>query len=303
MTSAQTTPADHTAAATTDRAAAGHPCVVCGRDDAAAPLYPGILKCRACGYVFADMRLTDEELFQLYNEEFFTGAEFSDYAADAKFFRKNFALRLRALKKFLDPARHRRLLEIGCAYGFFLDVARDEFERVEGIDITDAGVRFARDELKLDVAQADFLAHDYGARKFDVVCMWDTIEHLREPQRYVAKIAAHTEPGALLTITTADVDSLNAKLRKAKWRMIHPPTHLHYFSAKTLAQLLDAHGFDVIYNRYCGFYRSIGNMAYNVLVLRRQQPQLYRPLERLGVGSLGFYLNLYDIMYVIARRR
>ncbi|MDQ1591052.1 MAG: hypothetical protein QOG71_1679 [Pyrinomonadaceae bacterium] len=303
MSSIQTTPDRPANAAADARAATGNSCVVCGHDDAAAPLYPGILRCRACGYVYADMRLTDEELFSLYNEEFFTGAEFSDYAADAKFFRKNFALRLGELKKFLDPARHRRLLEIGCAYGFFLDVAREEFEHVEGIDITDEGVRYAREELKLDVVQADFLAHDYGARKFDVVCMWDTIEHLREPHRYVEKIAAHTERGALLTITTADVDSFNAKLRKDKWRMIHPPTHLHYFSARTLAQLLDRYGFDVVYNRYCGFYRSIGNMAYNVLVLRQQKPQLYRPLERLGVGGLGFYLNLYDIMYVIARRR
>jgi predicted TPR repeat methyltransferase len=249
------------------------------------------------------MRLTDDELFELYNEEFFTGAEFSDYASDAKFFRKNFALRFRELKKFLSPARHQNLLEIGSAYGFFLDVVRDEFQSVQGIDITDAGTRYAREELKLDVVQADFLAHDYGAQKFDVVCMWDTIEHLREPQKYVEKIAAHTGAGALLAITTANIDSLNAKLRKDKWRMIHPPTHLHYFSTKTIAQLLDAHGFDVVYNRYCGFYRSIGNMAYNILVLRQQKPALYRPLERLGVGGLGFYLNLYDIMYVIARRR
>jgi O-methyltransferase involved in polyketide biosynthesis len=133
--------------------------------------------------------------------------------------------------------------------------------------------------------------------------MWDTIEHLRAPHAYVEKIAAHTEAGALVALTTGDIESLNARLRKDKWRLIHPPTHLHYFSRKSIAQLLDAHGFDVIYNRYCGFYRSIGNMAYNVLVLRQQKPQLYRPLERLGVGGLGFYLNLYDIMYVIARRR
>lgn len=290
-------------AVSTAGGATNNRCIVCGAEDAAAPLYRGILKCRACGYVFADMRLTDEELFELYNEEFFTGAEFSDYAADAKFFRKNFSLRFRELKKFLDPARHKNLLEIGSAYGFFLDVVRDEFASVEGIDITDAGVRYARDELKLNAVQADFLAHDYGVRKFDVVCMWDTIEHLREPQRYVEKIAAHTERGALLTITTADIESLNARLRRGNWRMIHPPTHLHYFSPKSIAQLLDAHGFDVIYNRYCGFYRSIGNMAYNILVLRQQKPQFYKPLERLGVGGLGFYLNLYDIMYVIARRR
>jgi hypothetical protein len=307
LSSTQTTPEDHPAAPEqqtvgNSATATNHLCIVCDANDAA-PLYPGILRCRACDYVFADMRLTDEELFQLYNEEFFTGAEFSDYASDVKFFRKNFQLRFRELKKFLSPARHKNLLEIGSAYGFFLDVVRDQFQSVQGIDITDAGVRFAREELKLDVVQADFLAHDYGAQKFDVVCMWDTIEHLREPHRYVKKIAAHTDTGALLAITTADIDSLNAKLRKDKWRMIHPPTHLHYFSTKTIAQLLDAHGFDVIYNRYCGFYRSIGNMAYNILVLRQQKPALYSPLERLGIGGLGFYLNLYDIMYVIARRR
>src|SRR5947209_4609601 len=278
-------------------------CVVCGSTELAAPLYRGIVRCPACGYVSADMRLTDEELFALYNEQFFTGAEFSDYAADERFFRKNFRLRFRELKKLLDPARHKHLLEIGSAYGFFLDEVRAEFESVEGIDITDAGVAHAREHFNLNVVQADFLAHDYGAQKFDVVCMWDTIEHLRAPHLYVEKIAAHTERGALLTITTGDVASLNARLRQSQWRMIHPPTHLHYFAPQTLARLLERHGFEVIYNRYCGFYRSLGNVAYNIFVLRQQRPWLLRQLERTGLTKFGFYLNLYDIMYVIARHR
>lgn len=278
-------------------------CIVCGIAGKAAPLYCGIRRCVACGYVGADIRLTDAELFALYNEQFFTGAEFSDYAADEQFFRKNFQLRYRELKKFIDPVRHKRLLEIGSAYGFFLDTVRAEFVSVQGIDITDAGIAHAREHFQLDVVQADFLAHDYGAQKFDVVCMWDTIEHLRAPHLYVEKIAQHTEPGALLAITTADVASLNARLRKQQWRMIHPPTHLHYFSAATLACLLDRYGFEVVYNRYCGFYRSLGNVAYNILVLRQQWPWLFKQIERSGLTKFGFYLNLYDIMYVIARRR
>ena len=278
-------------------------CIICGSTDAAAPLYRGILRCGACGYISADMRLTDDELFALYNEEFFTDAEWSDYAGEEKFIRRNFRLRLKELKKFLDPARHRRLLEIGSAYGFFLDEARHEFAHVEGIDLTAAGVAHTRTQLKLSAVQADFLAHDYGAQKFDVVCLWDTIEHLRAPHLYVEKIARLTEPGALLAITTADADSLNARLRKERWRMIHPPTHLHYFSARTLARLLERHGFEVAYNRYCGLYRSLGYTAYNVLVVHRQKPHLFRQLERTGLTKLGFYLNLYDIMYVIARRR
>lgn len=283
--------------------AATDECIVCGNAGRAAPLYPGIRRCGACGYVFADLRLTDAELFALYNEEFFTGAEFSDYAADERFFRRNFQLRYQELKKFIDPVRHKRLLEIGSAYGFFLDTVRAEFVSVQGIDITGAGIAHAREHFQLDVVQADFLAHDYGAQKFDVVCMWDTIEHLRAPHLYVEKIARHTGPGALLAVTTADVASLNARLRRQQWRMIHPPTHLHYFSAATLARLLDRYGFEVVYDRYCGFYRSLGNVAYNILVLRRQWPWLFKQIERSGLTKLGFYLNLYDIMYVIARRR
>jgi len=278
-------------------------CIVCGDRNPPVALYPGIVRCSSCGYVAADMRLTDEQLFELYNEEFFTGAEFSDYAADERFFRRNFQLRFRELHRFIDPARHRHLLEIGSAYGFFLDEVRQEFESVQGIDITDAGVAHARERFHLDVVQADFLAHDYGPQKFDVVCMWDTIEHLRSPHLYVEKIAQLTDAGALLAITTGDVASLNARLRGPRWRMIHPPTHLHYFSSATLARLLEAHGFEIIYDRYCGFYRSLGNVAYNILVLRHQRPGLFKQLERTGLTKFGFYLNLYDIIFVIARRR
>jgi 2-polyprenyl-3-methyl-5-hydroxy-6-metoxy-1,4-benzoquinol methylase len=277
-------------------------CVVCAHRGAD-QLYAGILKCRGCGYVYADMSLTDEELFTLYNEQFFSGAEFVDYVADESFLRKNVRLRLKVLEKFLDPARHRRLLEVGSAYGFFLDEVKSHFESVQGIDITDAGVRHASEKLKLDVVQADFLAHNYGEQRFDVVCLWDTIEHLRAPQLYIEKIARYTEPGAFLAITTADVQSLNARLRGESWRMFHPPTHLHYFSSATLTRLLDRHGFDVVYNRYCGFHRSLGNVAYNILVLRQQRSKLFKALAKTGLTRLGFYLNLYDIMYVIAQRR
>lgn len=278
-------------------------CVVCGSIEPGAPLFRGILRCPACGYVYADMRLTDEELFALYNEQFFNDAEWSNYPSEEKFIRRNFRLRWNQFKKFLDPARHKSLLEIGSAYGFVLDEVSGEFAHVEGIDLTAAGVQHTREQFKLGAVQADFLAHDYGARRFDVVCLWDTIEHLRAPHSYVEKIASLTERGALLAITTANADSVNARLRGAKWRMIHPPTHLHYFSRSTIARLLERHGFEVVYNRHCGYYRSLDYTAYNILMRRRRQPWLYRQLARTGLTRLAFYLNLYDIMYVIARRR
>lgn len=278
-------------------------CIVCETQGKHIQAYPGILKCTECGYIHADTQLTDSELIELYSEAFFTGEEFSDYLSAEPLFRKNFRARWKVLNKFVDQPRHRHLLEIGSGYGFFLDVVRDQFDSVEGIDITDAGVRYAREQLKLEVVQEDFLLRDYKNRKFDVVCMWDTIEHLREPQKYVQKIADLTDTGALFAVTTADIESLNSRMRGRRWRMIHPPTHLHYFSPRTIGRLLDRFGFEVIYNRYCGFYRSIGNVSHSILVQRHNRDSLYRKMEGTKASKLGFYLNLYDIMYVIARRR
>ena len=279
-----------------------HFCLICRGTDIE-PLYKGLLRCRQCDYRFADITLTDEDLVKLYDRNNFHEGNFFDYAADEKYFKKNFSLRLEVLRRFLDKERHQRLLEIGSAYGLFLDVARNDFRELLGIDLTDEGVEDTRERLKLPAIQGDFLQHDFGDSRFDVVCMWDTIEHLRRPDLYVEKIASITEPGALLAITTGDAQSVVARWRGPKWRMIIPPIHLHFFSKNTLTSLLDNHGFDVIYNRYCGYHRGALNVAYIILTQHRNQRKLFDALQRARILNWGFYLNVYDIMYVIARRR
>ena len=77
-------------------------CIVCA-SAGAEPLYAGILRCQTCDYVFADVQLTDAELFELYSERFFTGAEYSNYVSDEKIYRRNFARQLQVLRAFLDP--------------------------------------------------------------------------------------------------------------------------------------------------------------------------------------------------------
>lgn len=277
-------------------------CLICRSTDVA-PLYKGLLRCRNCQFIFADLNLTDDDFARLYDQSLFKEGEFFDYAADRKYFTKNFRLRNQVLRRYLDPERHQRLLEIGSAYGFFLDVVRADFREVLGIDLTDQGVRYTREQLKLPAVSGDFLKHDFGGAKFDVVCLWDTIEHVGRPDLYVARMSELTEPGALLALTTGDVGSFVARLRGERWRMIIPPVHAHYFSRATIARLLDTYGFDVVYDRYGGFYRSARNVAYIILALRHKRPGLFRRLERLGVLNWGFYLNVYDIMYVIARKR
>lgn len=276
-------------------------CIICNGSDKKM-LYSGIAKCQGCGHIFSDKLLDEEELLELYSKKYFSGYEYSNYIADRKILQKNFKLRLKILRNFLDPDRHKHLFEIGCAYGFFLRAANSQFESVRGIDISKDAVLYARERLELNAVCGDFLKYDFGNEKFDVVCMWDTIEHLNYPHLYLDRISKHTESGSLLALTTGDIYSLNARIRKNKWRLIHPSTHTHYFSKRTLTKLLEEKGFKIVYNRYCGFYRSVDMVALRTLGEHNKWRWFYNFLRKTQLVRVGFYLNLYDIMYVIARK-
>ena len=277
-------------------------CVACD-SLSSEPIFGGLRRCLRCGHAFAPPESADEELAAIYTESYFAGEEYHDYLADKDIAQRNFRSRLRVLKSFTDPARHRRLFEVGCAYGFFLEVAKDRFDSVQGIDVSAAAVNHAKNKLGLDAICADLLHYDLESRDFDVACMWDTIEHLARPDLYVEKLAAHMRSGALIALTTGDFASLNARIRRTKWRLMHPPSHAHYFSIASMTTMLARFGFEVIYARHCGFYRSLRSMAYGVFVQKQGDTRAFNLLNRLGVGGWPLYLNFYDIMYVIGRKR
>lgn len=259
-------------------------------------------RCASCTHVWADLALSTDELERLYQRSYFFGDEYSNYVDDRRTLERNFTARLATLRRFMT-AGHRRLFEVGCAYGFFLNAARTDFVDVAGIDVADDAVEYARRELRLPVTRGDFVDLAAPDELFDVVCLWDTIEHLAHPRAYVEKAAAVTRPGALIAITTGDIGSRNARFQKQRWRLIHPPTHLHYFTQASLTELLDRCGFTVRYVEHCGMYRSVGGMLHNVVALGWGWRRLGEGLRALVPSRLDAYVNLHDIMYIVAERR
>lgn len=262
----------------------------------------GLLRCAGCGFVTADVSLSREELELLYSEAYFRGEEYRDYPAERALLAKQFQLRLKTLLRYVPAARRARLFEIGAAYGFFLDLAHPYFDHISGIDLSPEAAAYARAVVGVPVAAGDFLEYPLEG-PVDAVCMWDTIEHLAHPALYIEKVAACLRAGGILAITTGDIGSPLARWRKGKWRQIHPPSHLHYFSRRTLLLLLAKYGFEVRYAGYAGCYRSADTVAYILLSLKRGRPGLYGKLKATGLLNWSFYSNLYDIMYVIAKKR
>jgi 2-polyprenyl-3-methyl-5-hydroxy-6-metoxy-1,4-benzoquinol methylase len=247
----------------------------------------------------ADVDATHLDFQAIYSDEYFAGEEYADYVRDRRVYEKQFRERLQLIGRF-QPSGD--LIEIGCAYGFFLAVARQSY-RVQGFDIAAGPVAYAREQLGVDARCEDFADAAIADESADVVVMWDTIEHLPRPDRTVDKVGQVLRPGGFLFLTTGDIGSVLARVRRERWRLIHPPTHLHYFSRKTIAQLLGNAGLQVVETKYVGVRRSLRQMAYSLFALGKARPsRLYRLIADSPLGDLSVVLNLYDIMLVVGRK-
>ncbi|HEX8501934.1 MAG TPA: class I SAM-dependent methyltransferase [Pyrinomonadaceae bacterium] len=284
---------------TTDKSTA---CRVCGSGKGYEPALARLERCTACGFVtYRDFDRS--ELAEIYDEEYFAGEEYPDYLGQQDSLRRSMRHHLKQMWRH-NPRRG-ALLEVGCAYGLFLDEARPHFERVEGIDISAAPVAYARDALGLDARQGEFLTTGYEGKTFDVVCMWDTIEHLPSPEEYLEKAARLLGDGGMVFLTTGDIGSLNARWKGAGWRQIHPPSHLHYFSRHTITVLLERLGFEVVGIESTPYYHTLYNVFASIR-LRGGWKGRVASLALSAVGErlsrrFGFWINLGDIMFVAGR--
>lgn len=265
-----------------------------------------LMKCAICGLVRAKMNPSAAELEQAYKENYFFGEEYFDYFQDRPALEKNFRNRLKRLEAYLSPSSI--LLEIGCSYGFFLNLCKEKAKKVVGYDITKEGIEYAKKELGLDVYCDSFM--NYEGEKADMVCLWDVVEHLPNPDQIIGKISVSIKTGGHIALTTGDIGAVAARIRKDKWRMVHPPTHLFYFDKKTITKLLAKHGFRIVYFGHTTIYRNVDSV-FNQLA-GKQNPQsisskilkfLHGVVKKLGLHKVNFGLNLFDIMEVIAEKK
>jgi 2-polyprenyl-3-methyl-5-hydroxy-6-metoxy-1,4-benzoquinol methylase len=183
-----------------------------------------------------------------------------------------------------------KLLEIGCARGDFLSVARDAFD-ARGVepnpDLAAAASRVA--PVHPDVIERTPWSG------FNVIASFHVIEHVNSPRSFIEAAAQRLNPGGLLVIETPNIDSLPFRLLKTKWRQFIPE-HYYFFTPKTMNKLLSDHGLRV---EKCV---SIGKYASLDLITNRLSRYFPWLPHTNGFSKLTFRLNPMDIMLVFATR-
>jgi len=278
-------------------------CIICGSDDFM-PLYSDTLKkCSTCGFVTANMNISPELLKETYSINYFKGEEYLDYLKDKQVLQLNFEKRILLIEKLIKKGLPiSNCLEIGCAYGFFGDVLKKHSNaNYKGIDIVPEAIAYGREDLKLDLIDGDYLDLAKPAEPYTDVFMWDVIEHLQYPGLFLKKSYQELAPGGRIYITTGDIGAVLPRIQGKNWRMIHPPSHLHYFTKENLSVLLKKYGFTVHSIKYLPVYRSLRQIFYSLLMLKSQNRKLEKLLS--GIPSnWTISLNTFDILFMIAEK-
>jgi 2-polyprenyl-3-methyl-5-hydroxy-6-metoxy-1,4-benzoquinol methylase len=188
------------------------------------------------------------------------------------------------------------LLEVGCAYGYFLDVANDAGYATRGVEICEDAVAACKSRgLNVDagVLSESFLKNE----TYDAVAMLDVIEHLPNPAETFDLLGKAVKPGGHIVITTGNWNSLLSTVAGSRWRLMTPPQHLYFYTRSTLSKLLANHGFETVSLKAPWKRVPLGLMAYQLT--RRLGVRLPLPgwLHRAGVP-----MNLFDAMRLVARR-
>lgn len=253
--------------------------------------YNDLLQCKNCGFIRAQDKFFKLNPRLIYNEKYFQQGSYKDYQLEEKALVKNFKDNIKRLYKYKQEGN---LLEIGCAYGYFLKEAKRYFKTF-GIDLDERVVKKARGISETEVKAGDFLKTYNQEGFFDIVCLFDTYEHLQEPNKYLEKIYKVLKKEGLVVIQTGDIGAILPRIYKSKWRLIDPRVHLSYFSKKTLTEMLKKHGFEILSVSYPKFHRSLNQ----ILSLQFNLGTTYLPnfLKEYPVA-----INTFDLMFVVAKK-
>ena len=214
------------------------------------------VECADCGLFYMNPRYAGEELAAVYPDEQYTdragcfsGGILLRQSGDVPkvHMRGERVDSVKNIRRLQRIGRHKqggRILDVGCNNGSFLALMEREGWETYGVDFSSRAIENARAEFAQERTYCGQLQDaGFEADTFDVVTLYDTIEHLPNPRAVLQEIDRICKPDALIVIQTIDFDSLNARLTPRG--LISPSQHLCYFRRRDLVGLMRKSGFEV----------------------------------------------------------
>lgn len=200
-----------------------------------------IVECKRCGLVYVNPRIKERVLRRalLYDKD-------ELYVSQADLRKKTFKKYLKVINRCCSNKGE--LLDVGCASGFFMDIANKDGWDTYGVEpsrlLADYGIK----KFNLNIKNGFFMDVNFKNNYFDLVTMWDVLEHTLDPSGVLKKANRIMKKDAVLIINFPDIGTFPAKFSGKRWWFLLSH-HFYYFSVKTLSEMLQKAGFEFISSR------------------------------------------------------
>ncbi|HOO57121.1 MAG TPA: class I SAM-dependent methyltransferase [bacterium] len=219
-------------------------CPVCDVDDTSFAFTKDgftFVRCNVCGMLYINPQLDEQKILDQYEklESQLYWVDVLQTPAQLKYDTKKFRGALADIDTFSDPGK---LLDVGCSLGIFLDLARKKGWDVTGVELNQRARKVAKKKFGLDLLDKPLNELDLEDESFDVVTLWEVLEHLTDPNSMLDECYRLLKPGGMLVILVPNCDSIAVRIMQDKaatfgWG------HLWYFTPDSLCSILKRHGF------------------------------------------------------------
>lgn len=251
-----------------------------------------LVRCENCGLLFIDPQPGWDELSAHYPKEYHAYLR-----KDSKLtvFLRGFGLRNR-VNSILRKAsvQQGKLLDVGCATGDFLDAfkAASGWD-VTGLEIVDDAAAVARAK-GLMIIEKDLEEANLEAGSFDVITLWDVLEHMPDPAKVLLICYTLLKPGGMIVLKCPDPAGGEASMFQESWIGYEAPQHLFGFPKPVLVNKLKEIGFPLVNTAYTGSDYSAFFVSLGTWLMRRGRTNLskfiisttHKPLGRIVAGIL-----------------
>jgi len=197
-----------------------------------------IVKCNKCGMIYSNPQPTQKELSTLYKSVID-----NKYLEETAAREKTFNLSLKQLHRFITPPG--KLMDIGCYTGTFMETAKDKGWTVSGIELSDWASNIAKNKNIGKVYNKPINKLLLPYENFDLITLWDVIEHLPNPKQILKDLSRFLKPDGIIALSTHFIDSLSARILGKHYPFLMD-MHLSHFSQKTIKRILNDSGFEII---------------------------------------------------------
>lgn len=153
----------------------------------------------------------------------------------------------RAFKIFTIYPRAKTVLDIGSGRGFTLYFLKKyyKYNTAIGTQIEENALKFSRDKLGLEIYDKDLLELELPQSSFDLITVWQVLEHVTDPEGYIIKIFQLLNKGGRIIIEVPNFNSWTRKLTAKYWLGLDLKYHLTFFTHQSLSKMLTKYQFKI----------------------------------------------------------